>query len=74
VIQSDGCQFLGCEDVANRHVVVPTDPIPTDVFLCPSHDPYIRTAIDSQPTLVRVQAAEGGDRARVWVWRPPRGV
>jgi hypothetical protein len=66
-----GCQYLGCEDVAVEHVVIPGDPVPHDLFLCPGHAPYVRRAMaDKASGDVRVTAGEyGGERTRVWVWK-----
>jgi hypothetical protein len=66
-----GCQYLGCEDVAVEHVVIPGDPIPHDLFLCPGHAPYVKRALGNAANgSVRVAAGEhGGDRTRVWVWK-----
>ena len=67
------CQYLGCEDVAVEYVVVPGDPVPRDVFLCPGHAPYVRRALsESNRGDVRVAAGDyGGERTRVWVWKAP---
>lgn len=66
-----GCQYLGCEDVAVEHVVIPAEPIPHDLFLCPGHSPYVKGALgDPTGGEVRVAAADqGGERTRVWVWK-----
>jgi hypothetical protein len=67
-----GCQYLGCEDVAVEHVVIPGDPIPHDLFFCPGHGPYVKRALgDASVGDVRVAPVErAGERTRVWVARP----
>lgn len=66
-----GCQYLGCEDVAVEHVVIPAQPIPLDIFLCPGHAPYVRRALgEGGDGDLRVSAGDyGGERPRVWVWK-----
>jgi hypothetical protein len=70
-VEQRGCQYLGCEDVAVEHFVIPGDPVPHDIFLCPGHAPYVKEALGSAARGdVRVNAGEyGGERARVWVWK-----
>ena len=54
-----------------EHLVLPGDPVPYDVFLCPGHAPYVKRALGSAAGGdVRVAAGDyGGERARVRVWK-----
>ena len=71
-MEQRGCSYLACEDVAERHVVVPTDPVAADVFLCPMHEPYVRRAMgDPQKGQVVVLHADPGGRRRVTVSTGP---
>ena len=74
VIHQRGCSYVSCEDVAERHVVVPADPVAADVFLCAMHEPFVRRVI-GDPKVGQVVVLEGdpGDRRRVTVWTPPAG-
>ena len=74
MIDQRGCSYLSCEDLAERHVVVPADPLAADVFLCPMHEPYVRRAIgDSSLGQIVLLEPEPGSRRRVTVWTQPTG-
>ncbi len=72
MLHIDGCDYEGCEDVADAHLVIPGH-VPHDAFLCAIHGPYLERSLAGPDMRLEITRATRDGRLRVSIARrqPP---